>query len=316
VMQECLPLFAFDYPELGALWTDFSAEPGLLFQNSATRIVSIPSLQKYDPTLDANGRPKGFSVVSPMQTVDVPTALTDYVACPIVVSQATASSTLRDILREQGAGAMKSIAGYFIGLVMKLIAPANFNAYVSVSAPDANGAVAVPVAYSTYSKALTDWDMNDLDKISAIFTTNKVPRKQRGILLAPNYYSKLRSDPRLEFFFAASQGNPVLTEQKLPDGLSGFFPYEAPYMPPNLPFFPFQKAGIIIKSRLPQKFTDILTGVPLPGSVTTITDPDSKISVALVQRVDLQSNYAEYRPEVILGASVGDNRGGLCGSPS
>jgi hypothetical protein len=32
--------------------------------------------------------------------------------------------------------------------------------------------------------------------------------------------------------------------------------------------------------------------------------------------VDLQSNYAEYRPEVILGASVGDNRGGLCGSPS
>jgi hypothetical protein len=64
VMQETLPLFAYDYPELAALWSDFSAEAGLLNQTADTRIVTVPALQKYNATLDANGRPLGFAVVS------------------------------------------------------------------------------------------------------------------------------------------------------------------------------------------------------------------------------------------------------------
>jgi len=52
----------------------------------------------------------------------------------------------------------------------------------------------------------------------------------------------------------------------------------------------------------------------IPGSITPVTDPDTKLSVSLVQRVDLLKGYAEYRPEAILGAAVGDKRGGLGGS--
>ena len=158
--------------------------------------------------------------------------------------------------------------------------------------------------------------MSDFDKLSAIFTTCKVPRRNRGILINPTYYAKLRSDPRLEFFFAAAKGDPQLTEQTLPQGLSGFFPYEAPYLPVGLPFFPFHKAGIVLKSRLPKDFVSALklTQNQIPGSVTAVTDPDTKLSVALVQRVDLIGNYAEWRPEGLLGAAMGDARGGLCGA--
>lgn len=315
VLQRTLPLFAYEYPELMAMYTDFSDTPGLLNQTENTHIVIVPAVQKYNTALDANGRPIGFQVASPAQVTDAPLTLTDYIAVPIVIGQNILSSTVRRLFDEQSEAGIKAIAGYFTGMVSKLLTPANFNAYAAVTAPDANGVQTVPVAYTTYAKGINDWSMVDLDKLSAIFTQNKVPRGNRGILLNTNYYAKLRNDPRLEFFFAASKGDPVLTQQKLPDGLSGFFPYEAPYLPQtnNLAFFPFHKAGIILKSRLPMDFTQAVSAM-IPGSVTTVTDPDTKISVALVQRVDLIGNYAEWRPEVQLGANVGDNRGGLCGT--
>jgi hypothetical protein len=313
VMQKALPLFSYEYPELAAMFTDFSSEPGALEQAADTRVISQPAVQKFDATVDATGRPKGWSTVSNAVAVDRQLTLTDYIGVPIVFGQNTLSSTGRDLFGEFASAAIKSIAGYYTGMVTLLITPANYNAYGAVTAPDANGVVQVPVAYTTYGKSLTDWSMTDLDKLGAIFTQNKVPRSQRGILMNCAYYAKLRSDPRLEFFFAAAKANPLLTDGTLPEGLSGFMPYEAPYLPASVPFFPFHKAGIILKSRLPQRFDQALSNTMIPGRITTVTDPDTKLSVALVEYVNLLSNFAESRPEVILGVGVGDNRGGLCG---
>jgi hypothetical protein len=216
---------------------------------------------------------------------------------------------------EIAAAGIKAIASYFTGMVTVLLTPGNFNSYAAVTAADANGISTVPIAYATYAKGIQDFSMTDLDKLSAIMTQNKVPKGDRGILLNPAYYAKLRSDPRLAWFFAASKGDPQLTNQQLPEGLSGFKPFEAAYLPAtnNLAFFAYHKAGIMLKSRLPMDFTQAV-GAMIPGSITTVTDPDTKISVALVQRVDLIGNYAEWRPEIQLGANVGDKRGGLNGT--
>ncbi|HTR40115.1 MAG TPA: hypothetical protein VMH87_00680 [Pseudomonadales bacterium] len=313
VMQRALPVFAFEYPELPAMFTDFSPEPGFLNQASDSRIISIPAVQKFNPNADATGRPEGWSTVSPAVTQDVPITLTDFIAVPIVFGQNLLSSTQRDLFGEMAEAGMKAIAGYFTGMMTKLLTVGNFNAYAQLTNDNPQS---VPVAYSSYARNLGDFSMGDLDKLSAIFTQNKVPRGDRGILLSPQYYARLRSDPRLEFFFAATAANPVLTQQKLPDGLSGFFPYEAPYLPGtnNLTFFPFHKAGIVLKQRLPSDFTKAMPNTPLPGTVTTVIEPDTKISVALVQYVNLTQEYAEWRPETILGAGLGDTRGGLCGT--
>jgi hypothetical protein len=312
-MLRALPLYAYEYPELAALFTDFSAEPGDFEQTSNSHLVSVPAVQKYNQTLDVNGRPIGFQTASPAKSLDVPITLTDYIAVPIVIGQGTLGATQRDLFAEQAPAGIKAIAGYFIKMVAALLTPQNFNAYQAVTNDNPQ---TVPVAYATYGKSLQDWSMEDLDKLSAIFTTCGVPRRQRGILMNPNYYGKLRGDPRLEFFFAAAKGDPMLTEQTLPQGLSGFFPFESPYLPLNLPFFPFHKAGIVIKSRLPSDFVNALKldKNQVPGSITTVMDADTKLSVSLVQRVDLIGNYSEWRPEIMLGAGLGDVRGGLCGS--
>jgi len=313
VMQQTLPLYAYEYPELAAMFTDFSAEGGEFNQQSDTRVVNIPAVQKYNPNLDANGRPLGFITASPAQSKDVTLTLTDYIAVPICIGMGTLSATPRQIFEEQAPAGIKAIAGYFISMVTALLNTQNFNAYNVVTNDNPQ---TVPTAYANYVKGLADFSMTDLDKLSAIFTICKVPKRQRGILLSANYYAKLRADPRLEFFFAASKGDPQLTEQTLPQGLSGFFPYESPWLPNNLPFFAFHKAAIVLKARLPKDFTTTLqlSRNQIPGSITTVTTPDSKLSVALVQRVDLIGNYAEWRPEVILGVAAGDVRGGLCGA--
>ncbi len=313
VLQRTLPIFALEYPELNAMFTDFIDAPGLYQQTEKTRIVNGVAVQIYNSGLDANGFPIGFQTASAANTVDASITLSAYIAVPIAIGIGTLTSTTRRLVDESAPQAIKAIAAYFTGMMTALLTPGNFNAYNAVTAPDANGVVAVPTAYASYPKGIQDFSMTDLDKLSAIFTQNKVPRSQRGILLNTLYYAKLRGDPRLQFFFAAAKGDPQLTEQTLPNGLSGFFPYEAPYLPANVPFFPFHKAAIMLKSRLPSSYSQAVDSM-VPGSITTVTDPDTKISLSLTQYIDLLKSLALWRPEGILGAAVADNRGGLCGA--
>ncbi|MDE2096193.1 MAG: hypothetical protein KGL39_03035 [Patescibacteria group bacterium] len=311
VLQRTLPVFAYEYPELLLLYTDFSDTPGLLNQTETTRIVLQPAVQKYNATLGADGRPLGWSTASPAKTTDVSMTLTDYIGVPIVFGNNILGATTRKVFDEQAVLAIKAIADYFINMVTKLFTPGTFNAYAAV-----NG-VLVPIAYPTYVRALGDFALSDLDNLDAAFTSNKVPTGDRGVFLTPTYYGKLRQDMRLTIAQAASitkagDVSPQISEAILPK-LCGFMPIKAGYLPNTnfLTGFAFHKAAVVLKSRLPQDFTQAL-GVMIPGSATTITDPDTKISIMLVQYVNLTQNYAEWRPEVELGVSAGDTRGGIC----
>lgn len=322
VLQRTLPMFKYEYPELLSFYTDFGDTPGLLNQTEVTRIVIQPPVQRYDTALDATGRPKGWDNVVAAKTTDVPITLTDYIAVPIVFGNNILASTQRRLFDEQSILAIAAIAGYFTNMVTDLFTAAKYNSYIG------GPSQTVPINYPTYIKDIGAWGMSDLDALDAAFTSNKVPEKERGIMLNPTYYAKLRGDPRLEFYYAASSASiagasDFLTEAKLPK-LSGFAPYKAPYINASAPVlngavptqfnivgFAYQKAGVVLKARLPQDFTQALGNVMIPGSVTTVTDPDTKISLMLVQYVALQQNYAEWRPEVMLGVATGDPRAGL-----
>ncbi|MCX6922563.1 MAG: hypothetical protein NT154_05010, partial [Verrucomicrobia bacterium] len=130
--------------------------------------------------------------------------------------------------------------------------------------------------------------------------------------LNAKYHGQLRSDPRLGLFFAAMQKPDMITKGLLPQ-LNGFLPYRAPWLPTTgtLVGFAFHKAAILLKQRLPTDFTTALN-VMVPGSVTPIVDPETGLSVLLVQYVSLQGGFAEWRVETLLWATVGDKRGGLC----
>ncbi len=168
----------------------------------------------------------------------------------------------------------------------------------------------VPTTYATYVKALANFGIADLGNIKAALSTNEVPAQNRFALLNSSYHSKLAQEPAVNSFWAATRQPEVITKGSLPE-LQGFMPLEAPWFPAssNRVGFAGHKASLLLKSRLPNDFTSAV-GAMTPGSVTTVTTPGG-ISVLLVQYVNLQSSYAEWRPEVMLGAAVGDRRCGL-----
>ena len=169
----------------------------------------------------------------------------------------------------------------------------------------------VPQTYTTFPVAKANMTMNTLGIIGSAFDQNEVPQMDRAIMLNAGYYQQLSFDPSFNTFFAALRNPQIITKGTLPE-LQGFTPMKAPFFPSDnyRVGFAYHKAAAVLKSRLPMDVTQAL-GVPVPGSVSTITEPSTGMSIALVQHVSLTGMYAEWRPEIMLGAAVGERRAGL-----
>lgn len=168
----------------------------------------------------------------------------------------------------------------------------------------------VPTTYVTYVKALADFNFASLGDIGAAFDINEVPEQDRFALLNASYYQKLAQDPTFNTFFAAMRNPEIIGKGQLPE-LNNFNPIKAAWFPTssNRVGFAGHRAAAILKSRLPVDITSAVSA-QVPGSVTTVSAPGG-ISVALVEYVSLREGYAEFRPEVMLGAAVGERRAGM-----
>jgi len=133
VLQKSLTMMSYEYPVLGQITTDFSAEPGEYNQTANTRIILTPAVQTYSPTLGSDGRPAGWSTASPAQSVDVPVTLDSYYGVPIVFGIGTLAATVRDLFGEQAPLALYALGGALVNKLTALMTSANFCAYAGTS---------------------------------------------------------------------------------------------------------------------------------------------------------------------------------------
>ena len=311
VAQRTLELFKMAFPAIRRVMTDFSDSPAMFKQTETTRIVVVPSVQSYSSTAGSDGRPGGWTTISNAKTTDVSITLDEHIGIPIAFDSNMLASTVRRLFDETAPAASYALAKYFVEKIYKLFTLANFSAY----AVGSKTTTKVPVSYANFAVGLGDFARSTLTKIAAIFNPNEVPINDRIVLLNSPYFEQLACDPSLVTFFSGQQAPGIITENQLPR-LAGFQPIEAPNLSapavtPNLVGMALHKAAVIAKTRLSNDYTQALPGSSY-GSVTTITDPDIGISVVLVQYVNHTGGYAEWRIQVMLGAAVGDNRGGLC----
>ncbi|HLX70762.1 MAG TPA: hypothetical protein VKV04_14130 [Verrucomicrobiae bacterium] len=306
VLQKTLDFFRIDYPLFSRIYTDFSDQPALLNQTLETRKIGSLAIQTFNNQLDAAGRPQGWSTVSPATTTDVPISVTQHIGVPVVFGANTLSSTLRKVFEEMSEPQSYAIAKQFVQLVYALFTPANYNAYAVI-----NGSK-VPVAYASYVKALGDFGRSAMVDLNAIFNPNEVLLKNRCVVLNSAYYGQASKDPSLITFWAGQQDPEIITEGELPK-MSKFIPIEAPDLPTtnNLVGMALQKNGAVAISRIPADYTKALPGASY-GVSSMVTDPQTGMSLMLVQYVNHTGGYAESRMESMIGAAVGDNRGGLC----
>lgn len=313
VLQRCLDLFTYKFPLVERILTDFSSEPGELNQTVTTRTITRPAVQTFNNTLHTDGRPLGWDTAVAAQSVDASIAMDELVGIPINFSMATLSSTQRKLFGEQAEAAMSSLAEYYMLKICNKFTAANYNAYAAVTAANALGIVKVPIAYPTFAVPLVDFNASKISEIAAAFDSNEVPDEMRTLLVNAQYYRKATQDP--SFLFYKGQRAPEIVEAgELPGTLSGFKPLKAPYFPASNNRFgiALQKNGAMARSRLPANLNTILPGAQV-GSMTQVSHPMG-FSVLLIQYVDPRRGFAEWLPCVIIGAAVGDKRGGIVGT--
>ncbi len=306
VLQKTLEFFRIDYPLFSRIYTDFSAEPALLNQTLDTRKIGSLAVQTYNNTLDGTGRPTGWGTVSPASTTDVPISVSQHVGVPVVFGANTLSSTMRQIFKELSEPMSYALAQRFVQLVYSLFTTANYNAYAVL-----NGSK-VPVAYASYVKSIGDFGRSAMVDLNAIMNPNEVLLKDRTVILNSAYFGQASKDPSLVTFWAGQQDPEIITEGELPK-MSKFVPIEAPDLPTtgNLVGMALQRNGAVAISRIPADYTKAIPGSSY-GVSTMTTDAQTGMSLMLVQYVNHTGGYAESRMESMIGAAVGDNRGGLC----
>lgn len=305
VMQQALDLFAFKFPLLSRILTDFSDQPSDLNQTVNTRKITLPSVQTYDPTLDTDNRPKGWSTASPGTSVDVPITLDELVGVPLPFSLSALSSTQRNLFAEQAEAQVNALVEYFMAKIYAICTAANFNAYAV-----ANGTT-VKTAYDTYKVAEIDFARSHVTKIGAAFSDNRVPQEMRTLILNAQYYARACNDPSLVTFFAGQQNPEIITDNVLPR-LAKFSLVEAPNFPAtnNRVGMALQKNGLIAKSRLPANIIDIFSGAG-NGTAAQITHPETGFTMMIIRYVNNTRGFAEQIACAILGAAKGDTRGGM-----
>lgn len=313
VSQRYLDIFMYKLPMIanGKIMTDFSDQPSELNQTVNTRKIVVPGVMTYDPTLDTDGYPKGWIPATAAQTTDVNITMDELIGVPIQFDLAALSSTQRNLFGEQAPAAAYANALYFLKKIYNLCTAANFNSYAVVTAADANGIVKVPTAYVTYPVAQIDFSRSRIAEIAAAFDANEVPDEDRSLLLNAGYYNKGTTDPSIVTFFAGQQSPEIITQGRLPE-LGGFTPIKAPNFPGTNNRFgmALQKNGLIAKSRLPANLNTIQNGAG-NGTVTQIVHPETGVAMLVVLWTDHKRGYSAWLPCAILGAAVGDKRGGL-----
>ena len=313
VAQRTLELFKYEFPLFDMLHTDFSEMPAALNQDIVTRIINIPAVQLYDPTLNADGEPNGWRSVTPPSTSDVKITLSKLAGVPIRFGIDTIAQTPRRLFDEQAEAGSYALGKYFVELIYALLTPANYNSYATANNTN------VPTAYPTFPKSALEFGRNSLVDAGAAFDAMAVPTKNRFALLNPQFHGQLEKDPSL-IYFAAQRAPELVSGDGLMPRMARWQPVLAPNLAgsganvnatPNLVGFLGHKAAIAVGSRLINDYTQSLPGANI-GAVTTITNPDIGISCNLIQFVNHQAGYAEWLLAAILGAAVGDKRGGLC----
>ena len=304
VLQKTLEFFRINYPMFSKIYTDFSDIPALLNQTLETRSIGSLSVQTYNNVLDASGRPKGWDTVVPPTMTDVPIVVDEHVGVPVVFGANTLASTFRKLFDEMSPAMAYALAQYFVAKVYALFTAANYNAYAVVNGNK------VPVAYATYAKGLGDFARSAMVDLNTIMNPNEVPLHDRIVLLNSAYYGQVSKDPSLITFWAAQQNPEIITEGELPK-MSKFIPIEAPDFPTsnNRVGMALQKNGVVAIARPPSDYTKALPGASY-GTSTMVTNVTG-MTLMLVQYVNHTGGYAESRMETLIGAKVGDKRGGL-----
>lgn len=292
VAQRTIEFYKYEFPALQLITTDYSDQPANYNQTTSTRIVTAPALMTYSATIGADGKPAGWVIATPAATTDANITIDNHKGVEIMFDANALASTARRLFDEQAGP-----AGYVLGKAM-------------VDGLYAKIVTGTFASNAAFTESAVDFGRRTFSKASRILNNQGAPMQNRFCLMNSTYFEKLEQDPTL-VTLAQYQKPEIITDSQLPR-ISRFLPIEAPNLPTtgNMAAFFGHKSSLMIQTRVPNDYSTILPGASY-GNVMVVTNPDTGISVLLVQYVNHSGGYASWRIAAMWGTAVGNEKGGV-----
>lgn len=291
VTQRWLSLLKFRFPWLKQITTDFSAEGANKGQQIITRLRGVPVVNDYDDTT-------GYGTKSDASASDVAITINKHKFCAVEFTANELGSTSRDLFGEQSEPQLYALGYQFVSDILALVVE-GANAFGTAGSQATN--IANAAAFNA----------GVLDTVAAALQGRKVPPMGRFALLDGTLWPALRGDTRL-VYLAGFQDRSIIENYDTMPPVSGFSLYNAPFLPN--PVVNTNKAmhgfcgtseSLAAATRLPADYTQVLPGAS-NGVVRTITEPDSQLSVMLVQYVNHDLGRAVSRVALMYGGAIGN----------
>lgn len=283
VTQRTLELLTLEQPQISALSTDFSMEAANFNQDVTSRIVGIPGTTAYNTST-------GYATENTV-TTDVTVTIDTHKSCQVSFNAQELASTSRRLFDELAPAMAYAIGKDIIDKALALITTANF-------------------ASTPTDEALIDFDRETVIAIGGALSDRGVPQTGRSLLLTGSYYDKLFSDQTIALLGAQQRQDLITGMSMVP--IYGFSILRSPTLPStgNLTGFGFSKSAIVVSARVPNDYASVLPGATGGGTSQIITNPQSGLSVQLVQFVDHQLGMAFARMAYMFGAALGQANSG------
>lgn len=279
IVQRSLDLLKTEFPLLSRISTDFSDQNAAYGQSIVTRIITPPAATDYSTST-------GYAA-SAATTTDVSVVLNVHKGVTVEFNVNELAGTRRMLFDEQREGMHFSLGEALVAALYGLITSGNYS--------------------NATTKAKNSFGRGTLTTMAKNLNASprKAPKAGRTLLLNGDYFEVLQNDGTL-VQLAATQDRSLIQEYALPR-IAGFQPFEAIDLPTtgNLCGFGLSPDAMALVTRLPNDYTSIFPGVTGGGLVSTVTNPDTGVSVMLVQYIDHVLGKASMRLALMYGVAVG-----------
>ncbi len=287
-LQRSLEFLHLNFPILNRISTDFSGEGAKWLQTIYTRIKG--TLQAYD--YDVGGAGTGYKRSQNVTTTDVPVVINKHKNVPVLFGVEELAKTMRNLFGEQDEPMNYAIGKVLVEELYALLTAANFS-------------------YGT-AAGLAAFDRTVLVAMANVMNPRGVPDQGRTLLLNSNYFGKLSLDPAITAL-AQFQDKSLITTRTLP-AVHGFTPVEAPNIAAaaqtatdHIVGAGFRPSALAMATRVPGDYTNALPGIPSTAMVQIVTNPNTGISVMLVQELDHTLGAAMADVRIMYGAAKGQD---------
>ena len=302
VVQRSLDLLKYDFPMLSRISTDFSAESARYNQTIETRLRAIPTVGDYDPiSSGATGYTIGDNT-----TTDVPIIINRHKFAGAKFDANELAGTQRLLFPEQEEGIHYAMALEMVNYVYSLITAANFT-----GASAGNPGYGIAGAGATTTANIDAFARPTVIAMKTALNLRGVTGGVRTLLLSSLYHGQLESDTTIVGNLINRDSGSAIGESLLPR-VAKFQPIEAENLPTtgNLAGFGMRADALALAVRLPNDYTQAISGLPATALVQTVTNPDTGMSVMVVMHTNHTLGVTYFRIAWMYGAAKGNPAAG------